>query len=203
MTGKRLFLLLVSICLVPASAEAKDVPMTPAEYQMFNILAPRGKEKQCVAVTSTGELVEQLTKLGVSKPDSVLGMIDPPVNWSQSAMLLLYQPDPPLDVVPAVRSLLKDVNKEKLTLFFRYASLEPAKSQAVPSPAASPQPAAPTVAIAAVPNKPRPLYAIEARTVGTDDTRDRSKFPSPLLLVVMQRPPFLTSKTLIECTPKL
>lgn len=203
MLSKRIVLLLSALCLFPCGAKAKDVPMAQTEYQMFNLLAPRNKDKQCVIVSSNSELVDQLTKLGVSRADGVPAMIDPPLNWSQSAVLLLYQPDPPLDVVPAVRTLLKDANKEKITLLFRYAPIEPAKSPASPAPAASPPAAAPTIAALTVPSKPRPLYSIEARTVGTDDTRDRSKSPSPLLLVVLQKPPFLNSKTQVECTAKL
>jgi hypothetical protein len=40
-------------------------------------------------------------------------------------------------------------------------------------------------------------------TIGIDDTRDRTKLRSPLLLVVIPKPPFLTSKSPIDCTQKL
>ena len=44
--------------------------------------------------------------------------------------------------------------------------------------------------------------SIEAYTVGTDDQRDRSKLPSPLLMVVIPKLPFVNSRTPVDCTPK-
>lgn len=44
---------------------------------------------------------------------------------------------------------------------------------------------------------------MKAYTLGTDDTRDRAGFRSPLLLVVIPKLGFLTSKSLVECTQKL
>ena len=186
----------LALCLSAQAADAKDVPVAATEYRMFNVYASRGQEKQCAAVTDAKDLLLRFTALGVNKPDAVLGLIDPPIDWQQSAVLLLYQPDPPPDVVPKVRSLLKDVNKEKLTVLFRYADpKEPAPSAEV----ASAEPAKPQ------PGQPAParLFSIKAYTVGTDDTRDRSGFRSPLLLVVVPKFGFVTNKSAVECTQKL
>lgn len=89
-----------------------------------------------------------------------------------------------------------DVNKEKLTVLFRYADpKEPTPSAEV----ASAEPAKPQ------PGQPAParLFSIKAYTVGTDDTRDRSGFRSPLLLVVVPKFGFVTNKSAVECTQKL
>ncbi|MFO0574525.1 MAG: hypothetical protein U1A78_11035 [Polyangia bacterium] len=195
----RAYFLTAAISLCAVRAHAKDVPVPPAEYRMFNVYASRGHEKQCVALTSAKELVARFTALGVNKPEAVLGLIDPPVDWQQSAVLLLYQPDPPPDVVPKVRALLKDVNREKLTVLFRYADPN----------APEPGPPAPESA-QAEPNKPRPApagfaagFTLKAYTVGTDDTRDRAGFRSPLLLVVIPSYSFLRNKPTLECTQKL
>jgi hypothetical protein len=185
---KRASVLLASLLLCTATAQAKDVVMAPAEYRMFNVMAARGHEKQCVAVTDGKDLLARFVSLGVGKPEAVVGLIDPPLDWTQSAVLLLYQPDPPPDVVPKVRTLLKDANKEKLTLLFRYA--DPNE----PPPPEPTQPRAPALAA---------RFSMKAVTIGIDDTRDRTKLRSPLLLVVIPKPPFLTSKSPIDCTQKL
>lgn len=195
----RAYLLTAALSLCAARAHAKDVPVPPAEYRMFNVYAGRGHEKQCVALTDAKELVARFTALGVNKPEAVLGLIDPPIDWQKSAVLLLYQPDPPPDVVPKVRALLKDVNREKLTILFRYA--DPSAPEPNPPGSETAQ---------AEPNKPRPVPAglsggltLKAYTVGTDDTRDRAGFRSPLLLVVIPSYGFLRSKPTLECTQKL
>lgn len=196
----RAYFFAAALSLWAARAHAKDVPVPPAEYRMFNVYASRGLERQCVAVTSAKDLVSRFTALGVNKPEAILGLIDPPIDWQQSAVLLLYQPDPPPEVVPKVRSLLKDVNREKLTVLFRYAD------PSAPEPKPEPKPE-PTVA---EPSKPRPAPAglasgltLKAYTVGTDDTRDRAGVRSPLLLVVIPSYGFLANKPTIECTQKL
>lgn len=177
------------------AAQAKDVPVAPAEYRTFNVYASRGLERQCAVVTNAKDLLARFTALGVNKPEAVLGLIDPPIDWQQSAMLLLYQPDPPPDVVPAVRALLKDVNREKFTLLFRYA--DPKETAPPPPPPAS-EPVRPQA---------RPVLAatvtIKAYTVGTDDVRDRAGFRSPLLLVAVPRFGFVSEKSLVDCTQKL
>jgi hypothetical protein len=183
-----------ALCLFAATAQAKDVPMAPAEYRMFNVYASRGHEKQCVAVTDAKDLLARFTGLGVNKPEAVLGLIEPPIDWQQSAVVLLYQPDPPPDVVPKVRSLLKDVNKEKLTVLFRYA--DPNEPAPAPEPVAAAQPRPSPPALSS-------RFTMKAYTVGTDDTRDRAGLRSPLLLVVLPKLGFLTSKSLVECTQKL
>jgi hypothetical protein len=193
---KRASVLLASLLLCTATAQAKDVVMAPAEYRMFNVMAARGHEKQCVAVTDGKDLLARFVALGVGKPEAVVGLIDPPLDWTQSAVLLLYQPDPPPEVVPKVRTLLKDVNKEKLTLLFRYADPnEPPPPPPPPPPPTEPtQPRAPALAT---------RFSMKAVTIGIDDTRDRTKLRSPLLLVVIPKLPFLTSKSPIDCTQKL
>lgn len=202
----RACLLTAAVSLWAARAHAKDVPVPPAEYRMFNVYASRGHEKQCLAFTSAKELVARFTALGVNKPEAILGLIDPPIDWQQSAVLLLYQPDPPPDVVPKVRALLKDVNREKLTVLFRYADPN-APDTAPPGPEATPPK---TETAQAEPSKPRPVsaapaggFTLKAYTVGTDDTRDRAGFRSPLLLLVIPSYAFLRNKPTIECTQKL
>ena len=190
---KRAIIVAAVLSLATTTASAKDVPVAPAEYTMFNVYANRGLEKQCAVVTETADLVARFNTLGVKKPDAVLAMIQPPINWQTTAVLLMYQPDPPLDALPNVRSLLKDVNKEKLTLLFRYGN---PKENEAPAEVASAAP------IKAQPTTPRPV-TVRAYTVGTDDVRDRSGFRSPLLLVVVPKFGFLTSKSSIECTQKL
>lgn len=190
---KRAIIVATVLSFATATASAKDVPVAPAEYTMFNVYANRGLEKQCAVVTETADLVARFNTLGVKKPDAVLAMIQPPINWQTTAVLLMYQPDPPLDALPNVRSLLKDVNKEKLTLLFRYGN---PKENEAPAEVASAAP------IKAQPTTPRPV-TVRAYTVGTDDVRDRSGFRSPLLLVVVPKFGFLTSKSSIECTQKL
>jgi len=177
-----------------ATAHAKDVPVPPSDYRMFNVYANRGLERQCIAITDAKDLVTRFTTLGVKKPDAIVGMIDPPVDWQQSAVLLLYQPDPPPDVVPKVRALFKDVNKEKVTLLFRYA--DPKEPDPTPSKAEA---EAPRPAAAGLVSN----FAIKAYTVGTDDTRDRTKLRSPLLLVVVPKFGFISGKSPIDCTQKL
>lgn len=186
----------LALCLCAPAASAKDVPVAATDYRMFNVFAARGHEKQCAAITDANDLKARFVALGVNKPDAVLGLIEPPIDWQQSAVVLLYQPDPPPDVVPKVRSLLKDVNKEKLTVLFRYANpSEPTPAAAV----ASAEPAKPQ------PGQPAParLFSIKAYTVGTDDTRDRTGLRSPLLLVVVPKFGFLTNKSIVDCTQKL
>lgn len=190
---KRAIIVAAVLSFATATASAKDVPVAPAEYTMFNVYANRGQEKQCAVVTETADLVARFNTLGVKKPDAVLAMIQPPINWQTTAVLLMYQPDPPLDALPNVRSLLKDVNKEKLTLLFRYGN---PKENEAPAEVAS------AALIKAQPTTPRPV-TVRAYTVGTDDVRDRSGFRSPLLLVVVPKFGFLTSKSSIECTQKL
>ena len=190
---KRVIFFAAVLALATKTASAKDIPVAPAEYTMFNVYANRGLEKQCVVVTETADLLARFNTLGVKKPDVVVAMIQPPINWQTTAILLMYQPDPPLDALPKVRSLLKDVNKEKLTLLFRYGGQ---KENEPPAEVAS---AAPTKA---QPTPPRPV-TVRAYTVGTDDVRDRSGFRSPLLLVVVPKFGFLNSKSSLECTQKL
>lgn len=180
----------ISLCATVASA--KDVPVAPSEYRMFNVFASRGLDKQCKVVTDAKELLTQFTALGVNKPDAVLRLIEPPIDWQQSAVMLLYQPDPPPDVVPKVRSLLKDVNKEKLTLLYRYADPNEPAAAVASTDTAKP-----------VAGPPARLFSIKAYTVGSDDTRDRSGFRSPLLLVVIPTFGFVTNKTAVDCTQKL
>lgn len=184
----------LGLSLCATVAHAKDVPVAPSEYRMFNVFANRGLDKQCKVVTDAKELLQQFTALGVKKPEAVLGLIEPPIDWQQLAVALLYQPDPPPDVVPKVRSLLKDVNKEKLTLLYRYADPnEPANAPEVAS----------TDGAKPAPGQPLRLFTIKAYTVGTDDVRDRSGLRSPLLLVVIPKFGFVSSKTAIDCTQKL
>ena len=185
---KRAILIALSLFLSVGVADAKDVLVAPTEYRMYNVFAARGHEKQCVAITDGKDLLARFTALGVTKPDVVIGMIDPAIDWQQSAAVLLYQPDPPPDVVPKVRSLLKDANKEKLTLLFRYAD---------PKEPPPPEPAQPR------PTAVASTFSLRAVTVGTDDVRDRASFRSPLLLIVLPKLAFLTSKSLIECTQKM
>lgn len=183
-----------ALCFLFSTAHAKDVPVLPAEYRMFNVYADRGHPKQCAVFTEAKGLLEQFTALGVGKPEAVLGLIKPPIDWTQSAVLLMYQPDPPPDAVPKVRSLLKDVNREKLTLLFRY--VDPNAPEPAPPP---PDP------VAARPSSP-PLattFTLKAYTLGTDDKRDRAGYRSPLLLLVVPTFGFLSGKTLVECTQKL
>jgi hypothetical protein len=182
------------LLLGTATASAKDVPVAPSDYRMFNVYANRGLERQCVAITDAKDLVTRFSTLGVNKPDAVVGMIDPPVDWQHSAVLLLYQPDPPPDVVPKVRALFKDVNKEKVTLLFRYADPKEPDSTVAKTDSEAQRKAATGL----VSN-----FAIKAYTVGTDDTRDRAKLRSPLLLVVVPKFGFLTGKSPIDCTQKL
>lgn len=173
------------------TADAKEVPVPPSDYRLYYVPASRGLDKQCAAISDAKELQGRLTALGVFKPEVVIGKIAPPIDWQQSAVLLLYQPDPPPEVVPTVRSLLKDANKEKLTILFRYVD----PNQPPPAP---PQPSgeAPKATVAST-------FTLKAVTVGTDDTRDRAAARSPLLLIVVPRYGFLSSKSLIECTQKL
>lgn len=176
--------------LLAGPAAAKDVPVPPTDYRLFYVPASRGLERQCAALTEPAALQERLAALGVSKPAAVVAKIAPPIDWQSSGVLLLYQPDPPPDVVPTVRSLLKDINKEKFTILFRY--VDP-NQPPPPAPAAADAPKA-TVATA---------FTLKAVTVGTDDTRDRAGTRSPLLLIVVPRLGFLSSKSLVECTQKL
>ncbi len=193
----RAFAVALGLSLCATVAHAKDVPVTPSEYRMFNVFANRGLDKQCAVVTDAKELLAQFTTLGVKKPDAVLGLIDPPIDWQQLAVVVLYQPDPPPDVVPKVRSLFKDVNKEKLTLLYRYA--DPNE----PATAPSATEVASTEANKPATGQPLRLFSIKAYTVGTDDVRDRSGLRSPLLLVVIPKFGFVTSKTVVDCTQKL
>ncbi len=169
-----------------SAADAKEVPVPPSDYRLYYVPASRGQDKQCAAVSDAKELQGRLTALGVGKPEAVIGKIAPPIDWQQSGVLLLYQPDPPPEVVPTVRSLLKDANKEKFTILFRY--VDPNQPP--------PPPEAPKAAVAST-------FTLKAVTVGTDDTRDRAGTRSPLLLIVVPRYGFLSSKSLIECTQKL
>lgn len=211
---KRALLLSFALCMFPQPAAAKDVVMAPADYQMYSAYAARGLDKQCMVLTSGKELLDSLTKLRVNKPEAVPAMISPPIDWSTSAIVLMYQPDPPPETFPSVRSLIKDVNKEKFTLLYRYltkkefeaeaAAAAAANSPPSTSPAAQNNPAQPAGTVAAV-TAPRPRtfgYSIEAYTVGTDDQRDRSKLPSPLLMVVIPKLPFVNNRTPVDCTPK-
>ena len=61
---KRASVLLASLLLCTATAQAKDVVMAPAEYRMFNVMAARGHEKQCVAVTDGKDLLARFVALG-------------------------------------------------------------------------------------------------------------------------------------------
>ena len=63
-----------------------------------------------------------------------------------------------------------------------------------PPPPEPTQPRAPALAA---------RFSMKAVTIGIDDTRDRSTLRSPLLLVVIPKLPFLTSKSAIDCTQKL
>lgn len=179
-----------SLLFFASTAAAKEVPVPPADYRLYYVPASRGLDKQCAALTEGKELQARLAALGVNKPEVVLGKITPPIDWQQSGVLLLYQPDPPPEVVPTVRALLKDVNKEKLTILFRY--VDPNQPPPPPPPAAE----APKAAVAST-------FTLKAVTVGTDDTRDRAATRSPLLLIVLPRYGFLSSKSVIECTQKL
>lgn len=206
---KRALLLSVALSFVPRPVVAKDVVMAPAEYQMYTVYASRGLDKQCAVITSSKDLVDMLTKLRVSKPEAVPGLITPPINWNASAVLLMYQPDPPPETFPAVRSLIKDVNREKFTLLFRYLTAkefaaEETAAAAAAAAAATPAPTTSPVAVAAAPVAKRAgvSYTIGAYTVGTDDQRDRSKHPSPLLLLVIPKLPFVNNQTAVESTPK-
>ena len=152
----------ISLCATVASA--KDVPVAPSEYRMFNVFASRGLDKQCKVVTDAKELLTQFTALGVNKPDAVLRLIEPPIDWQQSAVMLLYR--------------YADPNEPATTV----ASTNTAKPVAGPPPR---------------------LFSIKAYTVGSDDTRDRSGFRSPLLLVVIPTFGFVTNKTAVDCTQKL
>lgn len=178
--------LAAALLFYAGAASAKDVPVAPADYRLFYVPASRGLEKQCAALTDAKELQGRLAALGVGKPEVLLGKIAPPIDWQQSGVLLLYQPDPPPDVVPTVRSLLKDANKEKLTILFRY--VDPNQPP--------PPPEAPKATVAST-------FTLKAVTVGTDDTRERAGTRSPLLLIVVPRFGFLSSKSLVECTQKL
>ena len=54
----------ISLCATVASA--KDVPVAPSEYRMFNVFASRGLDKQCKVVPDAKELLTQFTALGVT-----------------------------------------------------------------------------------------------------------------------------------------
>lgn len=151
------------------TAFGKDVPVPPTDYRLFNIPADRGQEKLCTALTDAQELKARLSALGVQKPEVILGKIAPPIDWQTSGVLLLYQPDPPPDVVPTVRSLLRDVNREKFTILFRYIDPNQPPSQEGNKVASAGG------------------FSLKAVTVGTDDTRNRTGARSPLLLVKIGR----------------
>ena len=127
---KRALLLSFALCMFPQPAAAKDVVMAPADYQMYSAYAARGLDKQCMVLTSGKELLDSLTKLRVNKPEAVPAMISPPIDWSTSAIVLMYQPDPPPETFPSVRSLIKDVNKEKFTLLYRYLTKKEFEAEA-------------------------------------------------------------------------
>ena len=121
------------------------------------------------------------------KPEAVPAMISPPIDWSASAIVLMYQPDPPPETFPSVRSLIKDVNKEKFTLY-RYLTkrnlkpklLLPLRQQSpLPRVTCSTEQSGPACRNCCCCHGFRPAHsAIRSKpTVGTDDQRDRSKLP--------------------------